>query len=659
MHPHLMRGRRQREIPSPTDSPMPGDKPGDGAFRSNQLCGPRRKLILCFDGTGNKFRGDDSDSNILKIFRMLDSTADEQFHYYQPGIGTYVVSDNLTHNGVRAKLKSWYQMAKDSAVGSSFDQHVVGGYRFLMRYYSPGDDIYMFGFSRGAYVARFLAEMLDFVGLLAHGNEEMVAFAWNAFSQWQARRTNSTPEGKEDREKMYKFLKGFRETFSRPIRRIRFLGLFDTVNSVPRFETAWMQRSKFPYTARSSAKVIRHAVSIDERRAKFRQDLIYQEPKKCRGRKRDTVKQKVEQHHPFNEKMQEMQEKYRPGRRSTLAPDDIVAAEDRDRGRRQRQIGDEGEDADHPAPFRSRSRSRSRATSRSHIGGQSPTDHDTSSVHSKPPMEDLTYDSDDDEAEQDVDEVWFAGGHGDIGGGWDAVSGRKNASHIPLVWMVREAMRAGLTFDVEQLEQLGCVESIDPSRSAPPRPKKSLRGVSPVPEIHVNAPSPLGSPIVGVPESPKATATEHENADSSHSEDSHTHCLSQFDSMMRTAHEAQIHDSLDFSCGMHPASVFMWRVMEHLPFRRLDLRPDGSWKPIRWPLPRGEVRDVPDKVRVHGSVIRRMERDESYRPGNLIVGGGGRGCRVAPKEYGMGQWMCVKGEGDVIDEVWVRQPKMQ
>ena len=54
---------------------------------------------------------------------------------------------------------------------------------------------------------------------------------------------------------MYRFMKGFRETFSRPVKRIRFLGLFDTVNSVPRFETAWMQRSKFPYTARSSAKV--------------------------------------------------------------------------------------------------------------------------------------------------------------------------------------------------------------------------------------------------------------------------------------------------------------------------------------------------------------------------------------------------------------------
>lgn len=44
--------------------------------------GPR-KLILCFDGTGNKFHGDESDSNILKIFRMLDRTAGDQYHYYQ------------------------------------------------------------------------------------------------------------------------------------------------------------------------------------------------------------------------------------------------------------------------------------------------------------------------------------------------------------------------------------------------------------------------------------------------------------------------------------------------------------------------------------------------------------------------------------------------
>ena len=51
--------------------------------------------------------------------------------------------------------------------GTSFDLHVMAGYRFLMRYYTPGDDIYFFGFSRGAYTARFLAEMLDHVGLLS------------------------------------------------------------------------------------------------------------------------------------------------------------------------------------------------------------------------------------------------------------------------------------------------------------------------------------------------------------------------------------------------------------------------------------------------------------------------------------------------------------
>ncbi|PHH75121.1 hypothetical protein CDD80_2611 [Ophiocordyceps camponoti-rufipedis] len=189
------------------------------------------------------FHGDDSDSNILKIFRMLDRTAADQYHYYQPGIGTYVVSGSLSHTGIRARINSWYSKAKDSAVGSSFDQHVVGGYRFLMRFYSPGDEIYMFGFSRGAYIARFLAEMLDHIGLLSHGNEEMVKFAWKAFAQWQSRRGQQSSEEEEGVEggdgackahALHDYIKGFRETFSRPVGRIRFLGLFDTVNSVPR-----------------------------------------------------------------------------------------------------------------------------------------------------------------------------------------------------------------------------------------------------------------------------------------------------------------------------------------------------------------------------------------------------------------------------------------
>ena len=79
------------------------------------------------------------------------------------------------------------------------------------------------------------------------------------------------------------------------MRRIRFLGLFDTVNSVPHFETAFLQRSKFPYTAKSSALVIRHAVSIDERRAKFRQDLVSGSRQKADADLRAAVKEKQEE----------------------------------------------------------------------------------------------------------------------------------------------------------------------------------------------------------------------------------------------------------------------------------------------------------------------------------------------------------------------------
>lgn len=143
------------------------------------------------------------------------------------GIGTYTNTKSLATEGVFARMHSWYSKAKDSAVGSTLADHVMAGYRFLMRYYEDGDDIYFFGFSRGAYIARFLAQLLDHVGLLSAGNEEMIRFVWKTFSKWQQRQGDE-----EEKEKIFNFMKAFRETFSRPVRRIRFLGLFDTVNSV-------------------------------------------------------------------------------------------------------------------------------------------------------------------------------------------------------------------------------------------------------------------------------------------------------------------------------------------------------------------------------------------------------------------------------------------
>ncbi len=89
-----------------------------------------RKLVLCFDGTGNKFHGDDSDSNILKIFRMLDRTADDQYHYYQRIYSFFpsFLSPPLLTN-------SWYWHLR--RVGKPF-AHVGRGARALGRHQGQG-----------------------------------------------------------------------------------------------------------------------------------------------------------------------------------------------------------------------------------------------------------------------------------------------------------------------------------------------------------------------------------------------------------------------------------------------------------------------------------------------------------------------------------------
>lgn len=70
---------------------------------------------------------------------------------------------------------------------------------------------------------------LDYIGLLSTGNEEMLRFAWKTFSRWQMRTEGSDNEKKEKHE-LFRYMEQFRETFSRPIDSIRFIGLFDCVN---------------------------------------------------------------------------------------------------------------------------------------------------------------------------------------------------------------------------------------------------------------------------------------------------------------------------------------------------------------------------------------------------------------------------------------------
>ncbi len=69
----------------------------------------------------------------------------------------------------------------------------------------------------------------------------------------------------------------------------------------------------------------------------------------------------------------------------------------------------------------------------------------------------------------------------------------------------------------------------------------------------------------------------------------------------------------------------------------------------------GETRDIPADAQIHHSVIKRLQTVPGYRPGNLIVGGGGRGVRKAPEEYGIGEWETCMWEGDDIKQTMMRK----
>ena len=134
-----------------------------------------RKIVICLDGTNNQYEA--ANTNVVKLYAMLDRDSNDQIAYYQPGIGT------MAPQGLWGRFHRWFATRLDLAIAWLLQDHVTSAYRFLMRYYEAGDEIYIFGFSRGAYTARVLAAMLYKVGLLGKGNEELIEFAWSIFKR--------------------------------------------------------------------------------------------------------------------------------------------------------------------------------------------------------------------------------------------------------------------------------------------------------------------------------------------------------------------------------------------------------------------------------------------------------------------------------------------
>ncbi|OQE13508.1 hypothetical protein PENFLA_c047G05608 [Penicillium flavigenum] len=497
-----------------------------------------RQIVLCFDGTGNTFRTDGTDTNVLKICRMLEKS-DEQLCYYQPGIGTDITPGSLASTTIQKKGKLGNSKALNLALGSSFDRHVLGGYRFLMRHYQAGAKVYIFGFSRGAYTARFLNEMLDYVGLLGPDNEEVVPFIWDAFVSWKLGRTDNN---REEKRRAFVTMKFCRETLSRPMSRVQFLGMFDAVNSIADFEVN--------VDGMPSSKVVRHAVSIDERRIKFRPVLL-------RSYKDEWVRKT-----PLHEKKHA---------KKTWTNDN------------------------------------------EHNSGP-PVLPEIPNVSPPSKNQGVKVEDGDDDDMQDIEEMWFPGGHADIGGGWSLGAKEKwPLTHTPLVWMVQEARRAGLRLDLDKMKEYECVEEHhgDSGLEDTSNLERDISG--------------LGLPA------------DHQG-------------------YLRALHlagtEGHIHDLLAYGNGLPLISVLSWRLMEYLPMRRMEVQPGGAMKAVRWPPPRGRSRDIPVNARIHVSAIQRMKSDPSYRPENLLSGGqkGDTGDPV-----GIENWVVHSDEGDPVRERYVRR----
>ena len=209
-----------------------------------------KSLVICCDGTW-KSSDDRHVSNIERIARTVataDAWNNPQLTYYTNGVGTGV---------------TWFERAVGGAFGWGLDRALLGAYRFLALNYEPGDEVYVFGFSRGAYTARSLVGMISYLGLLT---PEAVADGWlrDAIEAYRARPEGSLPEVLHGTR-----VARYRGAVHRSQPRIAFLGVFDTVGALG---VPGIARRRYAFHDVRLGGIVdcaRHALAIDERRRVF------------------------------------------------------------------------------------------------------------------------------------------------------------------------------------------------------------------------------------------------------------------------------------------------------------------------------------------------------------------------------------------------------
>lgn len=212
-----------------------------------------KRLVVCCDGTWNAF-GQKNSTNVVKVFKAVaptDGKGVQQVPLYVAGVGT-----------------KWHEKVRGGALGFGLSKNVVEGYTKIVERFEPGDEIFLFGFSRGAYTARSLAGFIRNCGILKPENQDRID---EAFVLYRDRTEETAPSAQRARD--------FRDRYSHETD-IEFVGVWDTVGSlgIPidgwKFAEKINQRWAFHDTSLSnSVKAAYHALAIDEKREPFKPTL--------------------------------------------------------------------------------------------------------------------------------------------------------------------------------------------------------------------------------------------------------------------------------------------------------------------------------------------------------------------------------------------------
>ena len=231
-----------------------------------------RNIVFCCDGTANQ-KGK-VNTNVVHLLRRIPTHGSshreqhsaesiprqhQQILAYEPGVGTFSPLGFGRENVIGTTLGKLF--------GHGLSANIENGYRFLMQQYRPGDRVYLFGFSRGAYAVRALSGMLHKCGLLHPGQEDRIREASCLYTR---------PHNEQQAA-------AFRRQHTRPCP-VHFIGAWDTVGSL-----GYLYRNRRFFDTRLSPDVAhaRHALAIDERRPRF-EALLWDE---TRAQSRQTVKQ--------------------------------------------------------------------------------------------------------------------------------------------------------------------------------------------------------------------------------------------------------------------------------------------------------------------------------------------------------------------------------